>query len=468
MQKIVKAFVGLVATGPGLKILGKTISGISKAQTGISTAMSMFSSKLSVIPAGIGKLATITKDRLGGLTGAITQQFGSVGERLRKVFSKMGTVANAGVNKMASITKLALKLIGPAAILGLLVGGLGLLQQNFGEEINKMIEFATTKLPEIIQSFADKIIENIPILITAGMELLNNLINVIIINLPLIMEAGVNILMTLVNSITDNIDMIIEMTINLITTLLLVIIENLPTIIEGGLKLLVALVEGIVNNIDKIIDGIMNVLMVLIDVIVENLPMLIEAGIKILVALIEGLAKAVPKLIEYIPKIIEKIFKEFGEIDWGKLGKNIIDGLVKGLSAAKDLVIDSILTIGRNAIDSFKKLFGISSPSKVFAEFGINMNEGLAGGIEKSENIFKKSLQKVRDIADNSLDVNYTLAYQGAGIPNTIPQNIQNTSSRIVNININNFQNNRKQDVKELVDEISFYLNRKDIAGGRK
>jgi hypothetical protein len=43
---------------------------------------------------------------------------------------------------------------------------------------------------------------------------------------------------------------------------------------------------------------------------------------------------------------------------------------------------DTISNIGSAIKDKFTGLLGISSPSKVFAEYGLNITQGLTGGIE--------------------------------------------------------------------------------------
>lgn len=65
--------------------------------------------------------------------------------------------------------------------------------------------------------------------------------------------------------------------------------------------------------------------------------------------------------------------------DWGK---NIIQGLIDGVMSMFAKVKDTISNIGSAIKDKFTGLLGISSPSKIFAEYGLNITQGLTGGIE--------------------------------------------------------------------------------------
>ena len=62
--------------------------------------------------------------------------------------------------------------------------------------------------------------------------------------------------------------------------------------------------------------------------------------------------------------------------------KYIIDGLVNGLKSGVKAVINGIINLGKTAIEAFKGILGIHSPSTVFFEFGKNMIQGLINGLK--------------------------------------------------------------------------------------
>jgi len=66
-------------------------------------------------------------------------------------------------------------------------------------------------------------------------------------------------------------------------------------------------------------------------------------------------------------------------------GRSIIQGLIDGVMAMFSKVKDAISNIGGAIKDKFKGLLGISSPSKVFAEYGLNITQGLTGGMASGE-----------------------------------------------------------------------------------
>lgn len=78
----------------------------------------------------------------------------------------------------------------------------------------------------------------------------------------------------------------------------------------------------------------------------------------------------------------DEIFAWFDSINWSELGTKIVDGIVAGLTAAKDAAIGAVTGLGNALVGAAKGVLGIASPSAVFAELGrfsaMGFNQGLA------------------------------------------------------------------------------------------
>lgn len=72
---------------------------------------------------------------------------------------------------------------------------------------------------------------------------------------------------------------------------------------------------------------------------------------------------------------------------------NLIAGLVSGIKASASRVVDALGGVVKDAIASAKKLLGIASPSKVFAEIGENVGAGFGGGVEDSSGDAQRALE---------------------------------------------------------------------------
>lgn len=68
-------------------------------------------------------------------------------------------------------------------------------------------------------------------------------------------------------------------------------------------------------------------------------------------------------------------------------GRDIINGLVNGIQGLINKPVEAITSMGASIRDKFKSLLGIKSPSRVFAELGINLAEGAAAGVSSGRNL---------------------------------------------------------------------------------
>ena len=144
------------------------------------------------------------------------------------------------------------------------------------------------------------------------------------------------------------------------------------------------------------------------------------------------------------------------------IGKNMIQGLVNGIKNMAGNVVGAIKGVVSGAIDAAKKKLGINSPSKVFTQFGKWTGEGLAIGITDEENRVNKASKGLANSVIGGYNTN--LKSLNSNLNSRSTNTITNSG---LTLNIENFNNNREQDIKELVEEIAFYLKRKNLAIGR-
>lgn len=78
------------------------------------------------------------------------------------------------------------------------------------------------------------------------------------------------------------------------------------------------------------------------------------------------------------------------------VGRNIISGLIGGITGAFGWLKDTITSMGSNALSWAKNVLGIHSPSKVFREqVGVMIGRGMAQGIDDSSDYVTRSLNEI-------------------------------------------------------------------------
>jgi hypothetical protein len=85
-----------------------------------------------------------------------------------------------------------------------------------------------------------------------------------------------------------------------------------------------------------------------------------------------------------ISNAVTNVINFFRNTDWGKVGRNIIDGIADGIRNGVGRIIDAARDAARAALDAAKGFLGISSPSKLFEmQVGYQMAAGTAGGFRE-------------------------------------------------------------------------------------
>ena len=127
-----------------------------------------------------------------------------------------------------------------------------------------------------------------------------------------------------------------------------------------------------------------------------------------------------------IPKIVSSIVGEFKKLpdELRKLGKFIWDGLINGLKDAWSTVTNGIKSFTDGFVNGFKDALGIHSPSKVFEQFGIYIDQGLANGITAALPYVEQAMTNLANVAQKK--GNEMIDY-GADVANGFVDNMVNT-----------------------------------------
>lgn len=301
-----------------------------------------------------------------------------------------------------------------------------MLLQGVADTVPQLMEAATEIVSSLIQGVAD----NLPQILDAAGEIIGGFIEGVTQALPQIAEAAVSLIQGFAEYIRENLPMIIETGLQMLTEFSGSLRENVGLIVDAAIDLMLALAQGLADGLPAIIEYIPEIISNIANIINDNAPKIIAAGIQIIATLALGLIQAIPTLIVNIPKIISAIVDVITAFNWidlgGKIirglidgiksllgdvtttaktiaeniktvlddlpgflkaiGEDLINGLVQGIKAGFTWVTDHIGQLVELVVGTIKNLFGIHSPSTVFAEIGENLIAGLLQGIADTWN----------------------------------------------------------------------------------
>ena len=296
----------------------------------------------------------------------------------------------------------------------------------------QIITMITNLLPQLLNAVTNMInqlfqmlTENKESLANTITTLINDVVAFITENLPTILDAGIQILLALTQGIIDSLPTIIESALTLLDTIIDTIINNLDKIIEMAIDLIITLATGLIDALPKLIAKVPVIITKLVEALTkpEMIVKLVGAALKLMLELGKGLIECIPQLIKVVPDLISNLVESFKktitETDWGKLGSDIIKGILDGLVNIGNYLNKKVNEVKDKVTEKFKKVFGIASPSKLMKkEVGKYLAQGI--GVGFTEEMDKVSNSMVVPIDDLISDYNLAMSSLTRGINSSV------------------------------------------------
>lgn len=309
------------------------------------------------------------------------------------------------------------------------------IKQLVGNFTDSVITAGKNIIPRIVTivknigpALSETVTTLLPQLIPVVSELINQLVNGIMQNLKPIIQAATTIVSTLAKALTED--------------------DTITAIIDATLYLVDSIV-GMLRNpeqLQKLIDAAIKITLEIASGLLQMMPQIIDAGRQLIKGLIKGLWNNRGLILSTIKQlgktIISNIKAVFGihspSTIFADIGKNLILGLIRGLQNSLHLVVDKVKNLGNTVVNALKNKLGIHSPSTVFATLGDYSGQGFGVGFTRS---MKKVKEKIKDILPTSInsDVGVRLKTavqnQVASVEPTVHNN--NVTGRTFNFNFN-------------------------------
>lgn len=112
-----------------------------------------------------------------------------------------------------------------------------------------------------------------------------------------------------------------------------------------------------------------------------------------------GLLNSVRNIFGTVRTVIEQIWGKvlafFKGINLSQIGKDIMQGLINGIGSMASAAVEKAKDVAESIGNTIKNFFGIKSPSRLTAEYGKNISEGLAVGINNSKDKAKDAIERL-------------------------------------------------------------------------
>ncbi len=316
----------------------------------------------------------------------------SVVTAANNIIPKLTSIIPNVINGIGTLVKSLMPQI--PAILGTLlpslISGASLLLQELVTALPALLDVLSAVIPEAIQA----IFTMLPMLLDAALVIAENLAQGLISALPALIPAALDVIFTLVDTILGHIDEILDLAIDLVVVLATGLVDAIPKLVEKIPQIIISLVNALLAP--------------------DMIQKLVETSFQLIVVLSKALVDAIPQLILAVPEVLKGIVDAFkaGAATMKEIGPDLIDGLWKGLKENWNTLVSNVKKLGSDLISGIKGIFGIHSPSTVFANIGEMCDAGLEKGLSGIEGTVADTKNLLADEMNDSFSMNAALNIQ--------------------------------------------------------
>lgn len=215
------------------------------------------------------------------------------------------------------------------------------------------------------------------------------------------------------NALDQSIPKIVTVVFNLLEALLAKLVEFTPKLVSAVFNILVACLDGIASGLPRVVESAVTIVTNFINGVAQQLPRVVQAGWDLIISFIDGLTNSIndntPRLVESIKGLFKAVLNAAvtvltgGVVDLEASGGNLIEGFKKGITSKLSKLWNKVKSGFNDFKNKVAEFFGIHSPSKVFAEFGQYLDEGLVVGLNKYSGKVSNSAENVGKDAIKSM-----------------------------------------------------------------
>lgn len=376
------AFVTYLAESPG------TLAALLGGVAAVAVAMGPLSGVISTVAPLIGTLVS----NAGGLRAVLMTLTGPVGliiGLLTALFIGSEDFRNAVLGLVSVVGGLVGQLVSTLApTLSTLMGIVGNLVAQLGTALAPVVTLVanllSAVLPPIISALGPILGAVVPVIELVA-SALSSLISTAIVPfveiltavlLPVIqaLQPVIETVFGVIVDVIQNAMTVMQGTINLVLGILTGdwsrAWEGIKQILSGAVALIGSIIAGAVEIWRSVLTNTWNAIVGAVSAAWRAVGGAVSSGVDSVISFVRGLPGAVLGALGNIGGLLVSA------------GRDLINGLISGVKQVAGNIAESVLAPIRNSVDAVKNFLGISSPSKLFRQFGTWTGEGYVDGMD--------------------------------------------------------------------------------------
>lgn len=286
--------------------------------------------------------------------------------------------------------------------------------QNLSNAIMPIITAAIQTIAPVLSTLVSNIGQTMSVIATVVTPVINNIAALIQTVLPVIQSAFQSwgsTIQGVINAVFPFIQTVVTSVMNVVNAIISTVLAAINGDWSGVWEGIQNIASSVWNGIQSIVSGAINAVSGVISSVLSGIGGIFSNvwnGIKGTVSsawsgITSAVSSGVRSMMNFITSIPSRIMGVFsGAGSWLlSAGRNIIQGLINGITNAIGGAISAVKNAVSGIIDGAKSLLGIASPSKVFdREIGRMIPAGLGRGVSENE---RAATRPVEDMVNSLL-----------------------------------------------------------------
>nr|WP_255259274.1 phage tail tape measure protein [Bacillus wiedmannii] len=276
---------------------------------------------------------------------------------------------------------------------------LSFIVQGVWENIKGVIQGALTVIQGIIQVFSglfsgdfSLMWEGIKNIFFGAIELIWNWFNLMLVGRLLslgkllfsglqgIVVGGWSFIKSIFQGSITSVSTLVSNGFTTIRTIITFVMEAVKSIVSGAWNAIKSGTSSVMSAIQSVISAVWNAIKSIISTVVNSVKSVVQVGFQTMKNVVSEISSSISSAISTSWNGIISFLKG---INLMSIGKNIMEGLLKGITSMASAIWDKVADIGNGIKDKLTGLFSIHSPSRWMRDMiGVNMAKGWINGID--------------------------------------------------------------------------------------
>ncbi|HDR3895210.1 TPA: phage tail tape measure protein [Bacillus cereus] len=282
------------------------------------------------------------------------------------------------------------------------------------DNIKGVIEGALTVIQGIIQVFSGlfsgdfgKMWEGIKNIFFGAIELIWNWFNLMMVGRLLslgkllfsglkgIVVGGWDFIKSVFQGSISSISTFVSSGFTTIKTIITFVMNTVKSIVSGAWNAIKSGTSSVMSAIQSVISAVWNAIKSIISTVVNSVKSVVQVGFQTMKNVVSEISSSISSAISTSWNGIISFLKGINLMD---IGKNIMEGLLKGITSMANAIWDKVADIGNGIKDKLTGLFSIHSPSRWMRDMiGVNMAKGWMNGIDSMKSSLMRTAAEMTE-----------------------------------------------------------------------